>query len=144
MKTTTNFNQIASASILAATLFVFSAFAPVNAATTNDSYLSDYEVKAATDRLEAFNVNVERTISYKVAEINANEEVSEFEVAFAVERLENINSAIEESLKFTAPVVDEQVTGFDFEIYSATERLENTNNAIEDSIRYVAPSATAF
>jgi len=108
MKTKNNINQIASASILAASLFVFSAFAPVNAATTNNNSLSDYEVKAAADRLEAFYITVEKAISYTVAETTVNEEVSEFEVAFAVERLENMNKTIEDSIRYVAP----SVTGF--------------------------------
>jgi hypothetical protein len=129
MKTKRNARAIAAAVALLSVLAV-----PVQAAAVNSK-----EVNDAVNRLEAYNNELEKAITFYVPVVTETvEEYLAFEAAEM--RLEETVSNLEDAARYITPAVAENFE--DYEVKEAQENLDEVIRQIEHSIGYTAPSVT--
>jgi len=134
MKATMKIKKITQATIATVAFLMVLVFTPVQAASVNSK-----EVEDAANRLEAYNREVEKSISFYVPVLAETiEEYLEFEAAEL--RLEEAVNSFESAARYVSPAVNENFE--DFEVKEAMENLDTLNRQIENAISYQAPSVT--
>jgi len=133
MKATMKTKRIARATAAAVALLSVLAF-PMQATAANNK-----EVNDAVNRLEAYNNELEKTITFYVPVVAETvEEYIAFEAAEM--RLEETVSSLEDAAKYVTPALAENFE--DYEVKEAQENLDKMIRQIEHSIGYTAPSVT--
>jgi hypothetical protein len=127
--TTKIFNQTAKAT-LASVAILFASFTVANAATAKSS--SDEIVKIATERLDMYNAEMERTVKFSAPAI----ENADMEVATATSDLEAFFSAETMNNLYSAPVAQEGIA--DLETSEVLQNLDALSAQLEQSVNYRA------
>lgn len=142
MKTKTTLSATAKTGLASLAVLLASAAYPVMAAHDSGSETdpkskaaAKLEVNLATDRMEALNKAIERSITYVVPA--ENEDITAYEAQEAAERLDNLALNVQESARYEASMANEEADAF--EVALAKERLENLYLAVEQEIRFNTP-----
>ena len=134
MKATMKIKKSARAIFAAVACLTVLAFTPVHATSVNDKEAAD-----ALNRLENYNREVEKTISFFVPVLAETlEEYLAFEAAGL--RLEEAANSIEIAARYVSPAVNENFG--DYEVKEALDNLDIVNRQIENAVSYLAPSVT--
>ncbi len=133
MKTTRNFNPIATAA-LATVTFLFASLIPVQAASGKNTSSDMNEIQAASNNLAMYSIEVEKTVAFNAPVLMENS--ASFEVFVAETRLNDIFSSASTEAQYVSPVINE-----DFEVAVSLENLDQLSAQIQESVKYTASEA---
>jgi hypothetical protein len=130
MKTTKNLNQIAKVTLASVTL-LFASFISMQANSGKNTTSEMYEIQAATNNLDLYNVELEKEAAFSAPALS--EKSAEFEAFVAESNLNDLFTSAALDAQYVSPSVNE-----DFEVAVALENLDQLNTQIEQSVRYTA------
>jgi hypothetical protein len=137
MKTTKNMNQIVKVSIASIVLLLALTLTHARAAYGNSGMIKRNEIQAASNRLEALSLKIEKEIKFSVPAVPENTD-DLFELKAAGYRLENMAASMEKAAKYVSTTLNE--AGEDYEMIGIFASLDQVNNQIEQLIKYTVPS----
>lgn len=130
MKTTKNLNQIAKVTLASVTL-LFASLMPMQAASGKNASSEMNEIQAASNSLDMYNTELEKSVAFNVPALSEN--LEEFEAFVAESRLNDLFSSAAQEAQYVSPAVNEN-----FEVAVAQENLDQLNSQIEQSVKYTA------